>query len=337
MDIYGAQRLVGEDAIQMIYERFQILENIKMNQPVGRRKLTGLLKLPERKIRAHLEYLSRKNIVCIDKRGVLLNSEIEDVTPFLLDYFTKLNLGFEKERKLEKLLGIKKVLVAPGNADTDSAGLTNIGMKAESYFADKLDKGGYIAVSGGSTLKAFSDNLRSVSKPNYSIVPVRGALGASHSYQANTIALFIGMKLGCGVLQLNIPDNIDEELLNSLKKHPDILAVTSLYKKIDILLFGIGRAETLANIRSLSDEDKRDIIENGCVTEAVGYYFSSDGKIVKQASGIGMDIRDLNRIPEKIALAGGAGKKDAIKALCRYMKDITLVTDEGCADALLNN
>ena len=335
MDIFSAQRLIGEDVIQTLFERFQIIENIRLYQPMGRRKLSLLLSLPERKIRSHLEYLQSANLVIIDKRGVLLNPETEDVTPFLVDFFTRLNSEFEKETKLEKLLGVKKVIVAPGNVEADPAALANLGMKAENYFTECLGESGCIAVSGGSSLKAFTDSLRSVNKTSYVVIPVRGAIGSSHSYQANTISLYTGMKLKCNALQLSIPDNISTELLNTLKDHPDIAAVTSMYKKIDILLFGIGRADTMASHRTLSDSEKESIIRSSSAAEAVGYYFSSNGRAVKKASGIGIDLDDLRRIPVKIAIAGGESKKSAIEAVCGFMQDIVLVTDESCADALL--
>jgi central glycolytic genes regulator len=336
MDSYTAQRLIGEDAIQLMFERYQILENIKLNQPVGRRKLLSILNMPERKLRTHLEYLQGKELIIIDKRGVLLNETVEDITPFLLDYFGSLNNGYRTQAKLEAILKIPRVIVASGDSSEDPTALRAIGTRAASFFAEKLTpNGGIIAVSGGATLKNFTESLPPIPRSHYTVLPVRGAIGSSHSAQANTIALYTGLKLKCNALQLNIPDNIDDTLLATLSVHPDIVAVTSLYKKIDILLFGIGRADVMAEYRTLTNEEKSNIINSNCVAEACGYYVSSDGSIVKKASGIGISLEDLERIPIKIALAGGKQKKHAIKAVCTLFKDITLVTDESFANALI--
>ncbi|MFA0814352.1 MAG: sugar-binding transcriptional regulator [Anaerofustis sp.] len=335
MDLFSAQRLVGEDAIQMIYERYQILDYIKHNQPAGRRKITEQLNLPERQVRNHLDYLYKKNIILIDKRGVLLNENAEDVTPFLYEYFAKIFSSYEKEMRLQSILGVKKVLIARGNSDKEPSALNNLGLAAESYFTEQLDKEGLIAVSGGTALKAFADNLRSIPKPNYTVVPVRGAIGSSHSYQANTIAFYTSMKLKCDMYELNIPDTIDTNLILSLANHPDIKAVTQKYKLIDILIFGVGRPEILAEYRHLSGIEKEKIVQMNAVAEAVGYYLNQDGEVIKKASGIGLELDDLKRIPVKIAVAGGASKAKAIKALSAFMKDVVIITDEGCADVLL--
>lgn len=335
MDLFSAQRLVGEDAIQMIYERYQILDYIKHNQPAGRRKITEQLHIPERQVRNHLEYLYKKNVILIDKRGVLLNEQAEDVTPYLYDYFTKIFSSYEKEMRLQSFLGVKKVIIARGNCDKEPSALNNLGLAAERFFVEQLDKDGLIAVSGGTALKAFADNLRTISKPNYTVIPVRGAIGSSHSYQANTIAFYTSMKLKCDMYELNIPDTIDTNLILSLANHPDIKAVTQKYKEIDILIFGVGKPEVLAEFRHLSKIEKDKIFQMHATAEAVGYYLSADGEVIKKSSGIGLELEDLKRIPVKIAVAGGESKGNAIRALSRFMNDVIIITDEGCADALL--
>ncbi len=335
MDIYSAQRLIGEDAVQTLYERYQILEYIKQNQPAGRRKIAQQVNITERQVRNHLDYLYKKSVIVMDKRGVLLNDKLEDVTPFLYDYFSKIFASHAKEVQIEKLLHIKKVIISKGDCDKDLNILNHLGLAAENYFVENLNSSGLIAVSGGSALKIFADNLRNIPKPNYTVIPVRGAIGSSHSYQANMIAFYLGMKLKCDALQLNIPDRIDENLLSGLVKHPDIKAVISRYKDIDILVFGVGKPELLAGYRHLSDSEREKILSMDCAAEAVGYYLDSKGEVIKKSSSIGLEIDDLNRIPVKIAIAGGESKSRAIKALSGFMKDITLITDEGCADALL--
>ncbi len=335
MDLFSAQRMIGEDLIEVMYERYRILEYIKMNQPAGRRKITQQLNLSERQVRNHLDYMMKKNIISIDKRGVLLNPNLDDLTPYLYEYFSKIFSFYEKEQRLQKLLDVKRVVISQGNCEKDPDAMNNLGLAAEGYFVSQLDKGGIFAVSGGSSLKSFADNLRQISMPNYLVVPVRGAIGTSHSYQANTIAFYTSMKLGCEIYELNIPDTIEPGLLHSLAEHPSIKVVTSKYRSIDILLFGVGKPSVLAEYRYLSDTEKEKIVCMDCVSEAVGHYLNSNGEIVKKSSGIGLDISDLKRIPTKIAIAGGASKCDAIKALCKFMPDVTLITDESCADALL--
>ena len=335
MDMFSAQRLIGEDIVQLIYERYQILEYVKTHQPSGRRSIAMHLNLTERQVRNHLDYLYKKNIVTIDKRGVLLKENQDDITPYLYQFFSKIFSFYEKESELQSLLNISKVRISKGNCDIDESALNNLGLAAENYFIEQLDQSGLIAVSGGSTMKAFVDNLRTLSRPSYAIVPVRGAIGSSHSYQANTIAFYTSMKLNSKLYELNIPDMIDRNLLMNLIDHPDIKAVTSKYNKIDILIFGVGKPEVLAEYRHLSDTERNNILQKDCVAEALGYYLNSKGEIINRSSGIGLDLDDLNRIPVKIAVAGGASKSKAVQSVCQFIPDTVVITDEGCADQIL--
>ncbi len=337
MDMFSAQRLIGEDIVQLIYERYQILEYVKTHQPSGRRSIAAHLNLTERQVRNHLDYLYKKNIVTIDKRGVLLKENQDDITPYLYQYFSKIFSFYEKESELQSLLNIQRVQISKGNCDNDENALNNLGLAAENYFIEQLDISGLIAVSGGSTMKAFVDNLRSISRPNYSVVPVRGAIGSSHSYQANTIAFYTSMKLSSKLYELNIPDMIDRNLLMNLIDHPDIKAVTSKYNEIDILIFGVGKPEVLAEYRHLSDTERKSIFQKDCVAEALGYYLNSKGEVINRSSGIGLDLNDLKRIPVKIAVAGGASKSKAVQAVSAFMPDVVVITDEGCADKILHD
>jgi central glycolytic genes regulator len=50
-----------------------------------------------------------------------------------------------------------------------------------------------------------------------------------------------------------------------LANHPDIKAVTQKYKLIDILIFGVGRPEILAEYRHLSGIEKEKIVQMNAV------------------------------------------------------------------------
>lgn len=72
------------------------------------------------------------------------------------------------------------------------------------------------------------------------------------------------------------------------------------------------------------------------VGEAFGYYFNELGDIVHKVSTIGIQLSDLARIPDIIAVAGGASKAKAIRAYMKQAPASTiLITDEGAARKLL--
>lgn len=336
MDIYSAQRLIGEDAVNTMHERFNILRFLSENDHAGRRVICENLSLTERTVRNHLDYLSEKGLVSVGRSGVSILADGINAIMILQDFFSRIFSSEEKETALVEMLGIEGAVIVRGNAAEDETALTNMAYEADKILTATNLGSKIIAVSGGRTMKAVSQNLKSVISAQCTVIPVRGAIGQSHSANANSISSSIGMKLKCNAYRLNIPDSVSKNALEDYALTPDISAVTDMYEKIDILMFGVGNPADLIGFRTFGELEKGLVSSQGCVSEALGFYLDSAGKVIKVPEIIGLTKDQLNRIPKKYVIAGGSGKKDAIKALCAFMNDVVLITDEGCADALLN-
>ncbi len=336
MDIYSAQRLIGEDAVNTMHERYNILRFLSENDHAGRRIICESLSLTERTVRNHLEYLAGKGLVNISRAGVSISREGENASDILQDFFSRIFSSKEKETALREKLGIDGAVIVSGNASMDESALTNIAYEADKILTDTHLGAKIIAVSGGKTMKVVANNLKSVISAQCTVIPVRGAIGPSHSSNANSISSMIGMKLKCNAYRLNIPDSIGISSLEEYASTADVVAVTDMYDKIDILLFGVGNPEDVIGYRTFNELEKGLVSADNCVSEALGFYLDRTGKVIKSPEMIGLTKDQINRIPKKYAIAGGSDKSDAIKALCAFMNDIILITDEGCADALLN-
>ena len=53
----------------------------------------------------------------------------------------------------------------------------------------------------------------------------------------------------------------------------EVREVIQLFDKMNILLFGIGRADVMAKRRRLSQEQIDRLLDKGAVAEAFGHYF----------------------------------------------------------------
>jgi central glycolytic genes regulator len=135
---------------------------------------------------------------------------------------------------------------------------------------------------------------------------------------------------------LHVPDNISANAKESLMKEPEILNLVKDLNALDILLFGIGRADQMARRRKLSEIERKELFAQGAVGEAFGYYFDVRGRIIKDSNTIGISLDDYQRIPVAIAVACGSSKAKAIHGLAALRKEIMLVIDEGAARELLN-
>jgi central glycolytic genes regulator len=92
----------------------------------------------------------------------------------------------------------------------------------------------------------------------------------------------------------------------------------------------------MAERRRTSPEELMKIQQENAVGEAFGYYFDDHGEVVHRVQTIGLQLRDLSKIPNVIAVAGGATKAKAIAAYLKQApKSTVLVTDEGAASQLM--
>ena len=121
-----------------------------------------------------------------------------------------------------------------------------------------------------------------------------------------------------------------------LKDLEEVKTLIEYLNKINILVFGIGRADAMAKRRSLTEDEIKILNEKNAVSEAFGNYFDIDGNIVYSSNTIGLDMEQYLKIDEVIAIAGYGEKYKAIISICNIRKDMTLVTDKESAKKILN-
>ena len=109
------------------------------------------------------------------------------------------------------------------------------------------------------------------------------------------------------------------------------------YKQIDILIFGIGRADVMAKWRQMPQEKVEKLINEHAVAETFGYFLNIQGEIVCPSSSVGISVEEYLGIANIIAIAGGKDKSSAIQAACKIRKDLILITDESAAVEILEN
>lgn len=327
-------RKIAPELISTVEERYIILRHIQYAQPVGRRALASLLNLGERAVRAQTEFLKTAGLIEVSALGMKVTVEGQTMLKDLANY-VKLQHGLTTlENELATSLRINKVVIIPGDSDTDEAVSRELGRAAASVLAEYLGNNMTIAVSGGSTVaqvaKAVTGNF-----PSTTIVPARGGLGERVEYQANTIAAVMATRLGGHYRLLHIPDGVSEEALEVLLTSDDHLAgVIAMVKHADVLIHGIGQAAAMAGRRRMDPAIVAQMTDEGAVGEALGHYCTVKGKVVHVTSSLGLTLNDLAEIGVVIAVAGGRAKAEAIVAVATAGGQDVLVTDEAAAKAI---
>ena len=78
-----------------------------------------------------------------------------------------------------------------------------------------------------------------------------------------------------------------------------------------------------------------DLLNQGAIGEAFGYYFNHKGEIVFSTTSVGLNLEELKDIDQVIAVAGGENKVKAITSVVSPEYQDILITDEVTAKKIL--
>jgi central glycolytic genes regulator len=325
------------DLLQVMQKRYTVLRYIGFMQPVGRRSLAVSLGLTERVLRSEVDFLKDQNLLQINNVGMSLTSEGKNLLEDLEGFMRELKGIDVMELELKHYLGIKKVIIVSGDSDESQLVKTELGKASAAWMKRQLIGKDIIAVTGGSTMASVAEGLSpEFGKNDLLFVPARGGIGEDVQNQANTICSIMARNTNAMHRVLYVPDQVSPEIYESLIKEPDIHEVLEMIKSASMVLHGIGDAITMAERRKTRPEVIGKLEGEKAVGEAFGYYFNEEGEIVHKVLTIGLQLEDLKRIPNVIAVAGGSSKAKAIKAYMKQAPSSTvLITDEGVAKTLL--
>ena len=139
-DTFALMQRLAPDLAQEIERRALVLERIGALQPVGRRQLAARLNLPEREVRTVAMLLKEHGLVSLDAAGMSLTPEATDILPMARLFSRDLRGLTKLEMELSETLGVEKVCVVPGNADTDEHVLSEVGRNAAIRLRSFLQK-----------------------------------------------------------------------------------------------------------------------------------------------------------------------------------------------------
>jgi len=331
------QKRLLPDLLQVLQKRYSILRYIGFMQPVGRRSLAVSLGYTERVLRGEVDFLREQNLILTNNVGMSLTSEGKNLLEDLEGFMRELKGIDVMELELKHRLGIKKVIIVPGDSDDSPMVKGELG-KASAVCMKKLLSGkNIIAVTGGSTMAAVAERLTpEPPQKELLFVPARGGVGEDVQNQANTICSIMSRNTHSKHRVFYVPDQVSTDIYGSLIKEPAIHEVLKLIKSASMVLHGIGDAITMAERRKTNPKILGMLESSQAVGEAFGYYFNEQGEIVHKVLTIGLQLEDLADIPNVIAVAGGSSKAKAIKAYLKKAPASTiLITDEGAAKKLL--
>ncbi|MFC0274630.1 sugar-binding transcriptional regulator [Metabacillus herbersteinensis] len=332
------QKKLLPDLLLVMQKRYEILQYIRLMQPIGRRSLSTSLGISERILRNEVQFLKDQNLIDIHTSGMTLTKDGSSLLK-ALEEMMKDVLGLSLlETTLKERFNLNKVIVVSGDSDQSPWVKKEMGRACVTCIKDRLTGKNIVAVTGGTTLAAVAEMMTPDSKNRELLfVPARGGLGEHVENQANTICAKMAERAMGNYRLLHIPDQLSQEAYHSIIEEPSIKELLEMMKSSSMVIHGIGDAKTMAERRKTPLEEYKKIEEGNAVAEAFGYYFNQQGEVVHKVQTVGIQLDDMNRTPNVIAVAGGASKASAIEAYMKQALDSILITDEGAAKELIRD
>lgn len=341
-EILALQKKIVPELVEVLEKRYNVLRTIYYNQPIGRRVLASELNLGERIVRTEINFLKSQNLIEINTPGMTVTAEGQVIVEQLKDFIHEIKGLDDIEEYIKSFLGLKKVIIVPGDVESNPTILKELGKAAANYAKSIIKDNNTIAITGGSTIKELVEAFPKMNNvSNVLVVPARGGMGRKVESQANTLAASLAKKLNASYKLLHIPENVSAEVLEGLLKEKQIKDVVESIQNADILIYGIGNAIHMAQKRGASDEYIEKLESLGAVGEAYGCYFNKDSQIISENTSIGINMNNAKKISTHIAVAAGETKVESIIATEMYNKNAVLVTDEAAgrriAEIINNN
>jgi len=330
-ELISLQKRLVPEIIDVTEKRYSILRAIEFNQPVGRRALAGILGQSERWVRSELDLLKDQKLIDIQPLGMMVTDEGREIVYKLREYIAELKGLKDLESTLKTMLGIKEMIIVPGNISEDPQVRLEMAKMAFEYLKGIIEDNYVISVSGGYSVLSVAENAYRLDAENVTVVPARGGIKADLERQANIVAAKMAKNIGGNYYLLHLPDNISEEMLERMSDDPDIARVLKYIKETDILIFGLSSLEAICRKRNFTEEEVNTLKSLNVRAEAFGCYFDGNGRIVHKSGSVGIKPEDLDNIKVMMAVGCGIDKAEPIVLVNKGRSNNVVVTDEAAA------
>lgn len=246
------------------------------------------------------------------------------------------------ERLLEQKYNLKRVLIAQSPNDNENEILHAISAKAASYLNDSICNGDVIGVCWGRTLYTIAKLLSPRMVKGVKIVQLKGGVSYSlYQTHAKEIVDLFTQKFNAIGYYLPLPTFFsDLKTKQIVEKDPFVNDILELGRTANIALFTVGGVDAdsiIFKLGSLTARQQRSL-ERQAKGDIVSRLINKDGKICSKSldertNGIKLD--ELKTKSQRILVAGGESKWQAIEAALTGGYANILITDQYTAHHLL--
>ena len=248
------------------------------------------------------------------------------------------------EDELRRRYKLSYCQVAPDLGEEGSP-LRSLGQAGAKFLRQVLDsrEAKTIGLTLGQSLSASISHLSRVEAPNVRFVSLLGGLTRDFSVNRDDVLYWMSHKTGAPAYTMPVPlfanTAQDRKVLLAQKGVRDVFEMA---EKADLKLVGIGTVNSAARLvqsGTITEEEIAEISAAGATGETAGHFFDANGQRVTSRLTDRTLCVPLPKEPdsEVVAIAGGADKIEAIRAVLNSSTLTGLITDECTAAALLHD
>ncbi len=199
-----------------------------------------------------------------------------------------------------------------------------------------------IAVGWGRTLAEAATLIHTRSVRSSRLVDAIGHAHGIRGAAAMDVSSVLGSAFSVEAVHVPAPALVrDEKVASGLLATAAVRHAIDLARGAEVTVISIGAVADdtpLLATDLLSRAELGSLVERGAVGDLLGSFFSTTGETIAESGAhwIGLGIEDLRLSKDVIAVAGGAGKLQAVKGAIATGVVDRLVTDEETARDLLN-
>ncbi|SES92006.1 DNA-binding transcriptional regulator LsrR, DeoR family [Oceanobacillus limi] len=248
----------------------------------------------------------------------------------------------ELERIIESKYGLNEAIVVSTSNSGPEMVLRNLGKAAADYVNNKLDDITTIGISWGKSVHALVEAFPFQERKHVHLTPLIGGMGQKFvHYHSNHLTFQMAQKLNTSSSYLYAPAMVESaELRNHIIGTKDVHDVLQKGREVDLAIVGVGNPtnnNTMVEMGYLTEEDRNYLVNSSAVGDINSKFFDSNGDQVEHSLNdrtIGIDLLDLQRIPEVVAIVNGVHKIEGLHIALQKKYLSTVVLDDITARAL---
>lgn len=239
--------------------------------------------------------------------------------------------------------GIQGVHVVPVNEQAGTQEIRRSLARAAAHLLDsRIMRQTVLGVASGRTMAALGEEMPQRQRPDLSVVQISGSSLGDAATSPEACTMLIASRLGAHGFNFPAPAVLTSAALrDAMIREPTLIRHFERIRSCELVIFSVGEltAETTwAESDGLTQAVVPEYIERNAAGVIIGRFIDRDGiEIAGPLSGrqVGPGLADLRAIPDRVCVAGGPEKTEAIRAAIAGGYVTHLITDSTTANLLL--